>query len=875
MRAQAMAELRRGWPRWWAGIALTLALADGHAQTLGDVSVSAEGDDIVARIAFNARVQFLQQSPRPPADLYRITFNLVAGDEEVVRQTAQESRRVAAAGAMPELTLTYTPSPGRPVKTLTLKLSTRAMANVRQGPSSRVIEIVFVGLAAQGPKSAPPVATPAAPRAAPTTAALPGAAPAAVPTAPPPSDKRYAVVLQSVPAAELDRLLPVPARFERYEVFEANLVVAGVATVEVGIGYFATQREAEAVRREALERFPQAVVLDLAARHGDAIGSEPPLTKEAATAPTGPLAAAATPVAPAPAPVPMPAPTPAPAPAEPAAVPVAAPEVEARASVLMTRAREALAARRNEDAISDLNELLLLPPNRFSQEAQELIGLAWERTGNARRARVEYELYLKLFPQGEGAQRVGQRLASLEGASAAPADVAKTGTEAAPAAASGGSRFNGNIAQYYYGGKARSQSLVNIAAGIDQSTLTKTTESAIVTNLDLGGRFSTDESETRVVVRGTASANLASTSHVSSLLNTAYIDYRRNESGLAVRLGRQTPTAGGLLGLFDGASVTVPLGQGLKVDVMGGVPANPLLSAPSQQLLAAMVEADNILDHWGGDVYVINQTTEGFADRRAVGAEVRYFDEMLSVYSLLDYDTLFSKVNAFTLQGSFQAPWQNTVTVLVDSRKAPSLQMTNALISSGAKSLKDLLQLQTLDQVRSAALLTTAEARQALLSVSRPLSQNWQGAVDLRYSEIGALPAVGNFEATPATGAQFGVTLQMTGSNLYSSRDVNNFNLSVLSTPFFTGAQVAYNNLTGLRGNDVTIEPALRLYTQRDNQGVKLYRVSPGLRATYRISAHASLLGEGLVEHSQTDGPANSGTVNSVFFYLGYRYELF
>jgi len=865
-----MVEPGRGLCRWWLGVALMLALLDGHAQTLDDVSVSAQGDDIVAQIVFNARVQFLQQSPVPPADLYRITFNLVAGDEEVVRQTAQESRRVAARGAMPELTLTYAPSPGRPVKTLTLKLSERAMANVRQGPSSRVIEIVFVGLAAPSLTSASPPAPPTAP---------PSPPPSSPPIAPASSDKRYAVMLQSVPATELDRLLPVPSRFERYEVFGSNLMVGGVATVEVNIGYFATPQEAEAVRREALARFPQAVVLDLATRRGDALATEPPVAKGTTAVPLEPIAAASLPAAPGPSrvpePVPEPAPAPAPGPTQPVAAPTAVPEVEARASDLMARAREALGARKNEDAINDLNTLLLLPPNRFSQEAQELIGVAWERTGNVRRARVEYELYLRLYPDGEGAQRVGQRLASLEGISAAPADVAKTSTGEAPATERAGSRFNGNIAQYYYGGKARSQSLVNIAAGIDQSTLTKTTESAIVTNLDLGGRYSTAEAETRVVVRGTASANLASTSHVSSLLNTAYLDYRRSESGLAVRVGRQTPTAGGLLGLFDGASVTVPVGQGFKVDLMGGVPANPLLSAPSQQLLAAMVEADNILDHWGGDLYLIDQTTEGFADRRAVGAEVRYFDELLSVYSLLDYDTLFRKVNAFTLQGSFQAPWQNTVTVLVDSRKAPSLQMTNALISSGATSLKELLQMQTLEQVRETALMTTAEARQALLSVSRPLSQNWQAAVDLRYSEIGALPAVGNFDATPATGGQYGATLQVTGSNLYSSRDVNNFNLSVLSTPFFRGAQVSYNNLTGLRGNDVTLEPALRFYGQRDNQGVKLYRASPGLRASYRLSSHTSLLGEGLVEHSRTDGPVNSGTINSVFFYLGYRYELY
>ncbi|MES1265249.1 MAG: hypothetical protein ABUU24_06310, partial [Variovorax sp.] len=267
--------------------------------------------------------------------------------------------------------------------------------------------------------------------------------------------------------------------------------------------------------------------------------------------------------------------------------------MEDRAADLLARAKEALASRKNEPAVENLNQLLLLPPNRSSQEAQELIGLAWERAGNPRRARVEYELYLKLYPEGEGAQRVSQRMASLETTTSTPTE----GTKALPEGtvkAEQSNKFSGNIAQYYYGGKARSQSLVNIAAGIDQSTLTTTTESAIVTSADLGARYSNAESETRVVVRGTNSANLQSSSHSASLLNAAYVDYKRNESGMAVRIGRQSSISGGLLGLFDGVSLTYPVTSGWKVDVMGGVPANPLVSAPSERLLAAVVEADGI-----------------------------------------------------------------------------------------------------------------------------------------------------------------------------------------------------------------------------------------------------------------------------------------
>ena len=715
--------------QWVVGALLAFTLLGAHAQTtIDDVALRAQGDDMVARISFNATVRFLQQTPTTRGQLFRITFDLVAADEAILSQSTNESKRIAATGAVPEFTLSYAASRGRRTKELTLQMRDVAAVKVQQGPSSRTIDIVFVGLA--------------------------GSAPAAV-----------------------------------------------------------------------------------------AESASPPAVPAAAS----PAAAAAS---------------------------GANSDVDNRAADLLARAKESLAARKNESAIESLNQLLLLPPNPASQEAQELIGLAWERTGNERRARVEYELYLKLFPEGEGAQRVSQRMASLEAGPTTPTLSTNASLDGS-APKTEQSKFTGNIAQYYYGGKARSQSLVNIAAGIDQSTLTTTTESAIVTSADLGARYSTPDSETRVVVRGTNSANLQASSHSASLLNAAYVDHKRTASGLAVRIGRQSSISGGLLGLFDGVSLTYPVTPGWKVDLMGGVPANPLVSAPSERLLAAVVEADGIFERWGGNVYFIDQTTEGIANRRALGAEVRYSDESLSVYSLVDYDILFRAVNAVSLQGSFQAPGQTTITVLVDTRKAPSLQMTNALISSGAASLSTLLQLQTLEQVRDAARATTAQAKQALISVSRPLSEKWQVAGDLRYSAIGALPAVGDFEATPATGGQYGVTLQLTGSNLYSSRDINNFNLSLLSTPTFRGTQVAYNNLTGVLDNDLTVEPSMRFYTQRDNLGVKVYRVTPGLRASYRLSGRASILGEGIFEHSNTTGPTNHDTTNSVFFYLGYRYELF
>jgi hypothetical protein len=555
----------------------------------------------------------------------------------------------------------------------------------------------------------------------------------------------------------------------------------------------------------------------------------------------------------------------------------AAPEVEAEATGLMARAREAVAARQGETAVGLLNQLLKLPPNSLSMAAQELIGNAWELADNPSRARVEYALFLKLYPQGEAAGRVTQRLAALGGSVAAAGAAAAGGAPPREAPKTWG----GSIAQYYYGGKAKTQSLVNIATGIDQATISHTTESAIVTSVDLSGRYvATDGHETRAVVRGSGSSNLLAGGHSTSSIGSVYVEHRRVGGGplggLAVRAGRQSPISGGLLGLFDGVSLAYPLGEGLKLDLMGGVPASALVSAPGERLLAAVLEADTFLERFGGNFYLLDQSTQGITNRRSLGSEVRYAGDAWSINTLLDYDALFSKVNALSLHGSLQIGAQTTLTVLADERRAPSLQLTNALISSGAASLKTLLQTRSLEQIKADALATSAVAKQLLVSVSRPLSPRWQLSSDLRYSEVGALPAVGDFEATPATGGQYSWSAQLTGTNLYSPRDINNFNLSVLSSPFFKGVQFSVNNLTGLRdNNDLTLEPSLRVYYQRDQLDVKLLRIGPGLRSTWKAGPRGSLLGELLYETSRTDGPSNHDKSNSVFFYVGYRYEMF
>ncbi|NVO06171.1 MAG: tetratricopeptide repeat protein [Rhodoferax sp.] len=798
------------------GLALALLSAQVAAQTIESLEWVDGAEASVARIHFAANVRFLRQAPGQATltDLAQLGFQIVSADESVLTQSVEEGKRLGGQAGQPRIELNYVPVAKAQTKLLTLRFGEKLLLQVRQGPGARSIDLVLTKPSADNPADAP----------------LPAAAEV-------PGERHFVVVLQSLPAAQAGQMPRIPAAFQNYEVFTQNQQRAGAPEVDLVLGYFKTAQDAEAVRQRALGSFPAARLQRL---------------------PDAPALATAPPAAPA-------------VPAT-ATVQTTVGDVDGQGEQLLQKARQAFDARRFQEAVDACNQALMLPPNPFTPAAQELIGLAWEALGQRDKARSEYQLYLRLYPEGEAAARVEQRLAAL---GAAPA-LAKAGAKDTK---DGKNRLSatGSVSQYYYGGQTKTDSLVNIATGVDQNTLTKTNQSVLVSSWDATGRYETEDSISKLVMRGSHSDNLASASSLSSstqgLISAAYVDYRDLKSRMDFRVGRQSAIGGSLFGLFDGVSMAMPVAENYKFDAMLGVPANTLVNAPQQTMAGVMLEADNLFEHWGGNLSLVEQTIEGISDRRAIGAEVRYFGEALSMYTQLDYDINFNVLNALTLQGSFQGPMDTTVTMLVDDRKAPSLQLSDALISSGKSSLSTLLQTMSLDQAQSLALATAAQARQAMVSVSRALSANWQGSMDLRYSEVGALPAVGNFQAQPATGAQISTSFQLTGSNLYSSRDINGFNLSLISSDSMSGTQLAFNNLTGFMDNKMSLEPSIRFYTQTDNTQTKISRISPGLRVSYKLSNHANLMAEGIYESAQTDGPSNHETSESIFFYIGYRYD--
>lgn len=637
----------------------------------------------------------------------------------------------------------------------------------------------------------------------------------------------YIVTLQS--SADPGHFLPssVPARLQQYQTFTSRRTVDGRTLYDINIGYFGTLREANSALALLKSRFPQATVVALQAPAGTEIG---------------------------------PGNTPA--------------EVEAKAAELM-----AAAVKGNDDgnfaaSLEALGLLLNLPPNTSSRKAQEMIGTARLKLGDPDRARAEFEAFLNLYPEGADSDRVRQLQASLP----PPGQALEARSEAPP------SSWSGSVSMYYFGGQSRERSqefedspISGLPELVSDSSISDADQGQLQTSVDLNWRNRTAESDSRFVFRNSYTANFERPEKSKNRLSAFYYDRKSLTNGTHFRLGRQSPLGGGVLYRFDGAQAGYTFQPKWRINAVAGAPADDLLQT-QRRLYGAWIDAEALTDKISGSFYFNQQTIDSQVDRRAVGTELRYFSGGVSITSQFDYDTIIKALNIVSVQGTWQRPDTTVYNFLYDKRTTPILSLGNILFFQDPNlpqvdRVDGLLANNTVQQLREQVRGVTAEQTQFLLGVTTPLAPNWQIGGDIRYTNVGAVPAVPaiNFPAQPSTGNLWGVGGQLIGTNLYSQSDTHVFLGTMLSGPSYSGYLLSYNNATSM-GDGWRLEPSLRYYQQKDDTGIRLKRWTPGVRLTYRMK-QASLESELSYERTHKTGPTIDESSDRLFYYLGARYD--
>ncbi|HEY0666385.1 MAG TPA: tetratricopeptide repeat protein [Gallionella sp.] len=537
---------------------------------------------------------------------------------------------------------------------------------------------------------------------------------------------------------------------------------------------------------------------------------------------------------------------------------------EARA--FMVQGRDSLAARNNEAAVDAFNKLLLLPPNDFTQDAQEWVGVARERANQKERARVEYELYLRLYPEGESASRVAQRLAGLSGAGADQGIVESVESKRQTRWMT----FGSISSRYYYGqSEVKSTQLFNNAP--ETLTTSMTDQSMLITSVDASERYVSDDYDGRLVFRDVNTQNFLSNQSDQNRVYAAYGEIKDRKRDYMVRLGRQSATGGGVLGRFDGLAATYGSAEGTRF----GATAGSLVDYSSSNQ-PAFVGAS--VDQGAFTLYGINQTVEGTTDRRAVGTEYRYFDGDKSAFALLDYDAYFKTLNAVQVMGTVGA-FGGTMNFMVDRRKAPSLSIRNALAGANTSSIDVLLQTMSASSLRELALARTATASMGQIGLTVPVAENWQVGGDLRSSYTTGLEASGTnplvegvLPATPGRGTEQGVTLQLIGSSLYKQGDIWSGSLSFNSGNAVEGNGVYLYNHTPF-ASGWTMDTSLQLYDQTDQFGGTTKRTSPMIRGAYRFREQLYLDLDAGMELNDYGGAQQTIKTTRYFYSAGLRWD--
>ena len=791
-----------------ATLAVVCAAATTHAAFVDEAVVRRDGADAVVELIFGAEIQFQRTIRTRTNDFLVVSYTLLATTDQDVR--VPQALRLGAAQGLPDIRITDEVEQGERRRRLVVRFARPVTAVVRAGAGNRSIEIVLKGLGSAVRDAVPDARS----------------SPANLP----PAERRFVIVLAQGEDPDVRLPRAVPASLQDYAITTQRRVVDGVARHEVQVGWFATRAQAEAVLQQ-LSGFPQAVVVAL----------EP----EVPAVDSVPVASAAAPVAVAPvaaAPV-------AAAPAE--AAPPSPAEVESRAAALLAQARGSYDQGNTLAALESLSALLDLPPNRSTPEAQELAGLVRLRAGDPQRARIEFETYLRLYPDGAAAARVRTQLAALP----APAPVPSADGKARPLRET---TVNGSVSMYYYGGNGRVRSRDfqdSPVSGVPQvagdELLSSDRSSQLYNDVDLNWRRRDDEQDLRFVFRDAYTTDLDRPEKTRNRLSALYLDYKSIPHGFGLRVGRQSPTGGGVMGRFDGVQAHLNLAPKVKLGAVAGMPADRYFES-RRRFAGASLDAEAIVPNVGGAVYAIEQRIDGQIDRRAVGLEARYFKGGVSAFGQLDYDLPMKTTNIAAIQGTWILEDNSVVNALLDRRALQMVALGNALTFTDPSGIlftriADKLATTTLEALRDQVRRTTPFVRQAQLGVTRPVTPKWQVGGSVQLTNVGAIPPVpdvpGFENGRAATGNLWSATAQLIGLNLYSPRDTHVLSLTLLSTPAvknIDGYLVSYNN-SSVVWESWQLEPSIQYYRDRGAAGATNERWTPGLRLTYRGFARWAL----------------------------------
>lgn len=649
----------------------------------------------------------------------------------------------------------------------------------------------------------------------------------------------YAINLESTLATIDFAEVPKLELFQAYSLYTTQSEVNGQAWNRLRLGFFPTQQAADKVLEQIKSKFPQAWVTKvpltdrrIAEQFATQKGLEqPPVEKK---------------------PSPQPEQTRRPLTAE-------------RKQQLLDEGKEAMLAKDYRRAVQIYTRLMETGEAETSQLALEYLGLARERNNQLAHAKAEYEKYLTLYPGGEGAERVKQRLAGVITARATP----KTSLRKAKRGEAGESVWQsdvyGSFSQFY----DRDESYTNNDdAVVNRSTLS--------TDLDLTARFRSDNYDIRASFSGGLENDFLDNDSSEERVSSMYVDVLSHKLNLSTRIGRQSRSTGGVLGRFDGALLKWQAFDQVGVNLVGGYPVASSSNVDidnDRPLYGISFDLGTFADHWDFNTFYISQDVDGIIDREAVGGEVRFFHSDFSFFTLVDYDVSYDQLNTVLFNGNWSMTEQTTIHFSTDYRHSPILTTSNALQGQTATSIDQMLLSFSEDEIRQLALDRTATSRSYTLGVTHSFNDKLQVSLDATLSKLSGTPSSGGIIGFDGTGNEYFYSLQFIGSSLIKEGDIAIIGLRHSDTSTSRVYSVNINTRYPITRN-LRVNPRFLIdYRTIKDSDNEQWKFRPLVRLEYRWKRYYNFEIEGGLEFSTDETSTTVDDRRGYFLTVGYRID--
>jgi hypothetical protein len=492
----------------------------------------------------------------------------------------------------------------------------------------------------------------------------------------------------------------------------------------------------------------------------------------------------------------------------------------------MAEARQAMMAKDYDRAIALYTLVLQANPAEsdfFAPEALEYLALARQNNGQLAHARAEYEAYLENFPDGEGAERVRQRLMALDTARAEAPEPMRAAAERSRTAID----YYGTLYTSYF----RTESHADLSG-------TELVDSSQLLDADLGIRIRRDSLELRGRVAGYLRYDFEEGgSEVPSRVTRLFVEARDHDRRFGGILGRQPSKGAGVLGRFDGFRGDWTFVDGWTLAVVAGFPRVSSVTNrvdTDAQVYGLSLESDQLVPGLNAELYGVGQFVDGFTDRAALGMEFRYASNRVSAFSVVDYDVHFLELNLATLSGAWRISRDTTLNAVVDYRYSPFITSRNALRGQPVKDLDELRDLFTDSEIEDLSRDRTPRVATLVAGASHRLTDRLDLNGDFTATKLGSTPGSGDVPGYAASDWEFIYYAQIIawdwlvhrGSERLGLRYFDGWHHDEVSLTM-SGRYVAFN--------DLRFTPSLR-FDYRMNEGTQDFiELDPGLRFEYRF----------------------------------------